>query len=471
MQMVAVTAKGIDKLIKEGIPKRTALGGGLYFSITQSGSASFGFRYKIKGKSFLIGLGAFCSTNNSLAIARTNALMYQGMVRQGIDPKAQFIERKELEKEVMLSAMVKEEFNQATFDRVALEYIHSKSAEWKNAKHHQQWINTLTTYAFPIIGKTPVSEIETAQVLKILKPIWTTKTETATRVRTRIELVLDYAEALKLRSGSNPARWRGHLATILPNAAKIRKIEHHLYGFQSVKKHFSTGAWLKLVKKQINQCLKNKKIPILVGGTGLYFEAITKGMSKIPNIDFKKRDKIRELQKKTGQRKFYELLLKLDPLVKNKIEPSDTQRSIRAYEVKKFTKKSIYEWYKLTKSEFKKFQIFKIFIDVPREKLLKNISNRAEQMFRNDCVKEVKYFLDLNIDPSLPANKIIGVKEIKNLLSGVLGLPQVKEAINIKTRQYAKRQVTWARGHMSDWNKLYSNSFSSLLKKILKVIS
>ena len=256
-----------------------------------------------------------------------------------------------------------------------------------------------------------------------------------------------------------------------PLKIDIRKIKHHLYGFQSVKKHFSTGAWLKLVKKQINQCLKNKKIPILVGGTGLYFEAITKGMSKIPNIDFKKRDKIRELQKKIGQRKFYELLLKLDPLVKNKIEPSDTQRSIRAYEVKKFTKKSIYEWYKLTKSEFKKFQIFKIFIDVPREKLLKNISNRAEQMFRNDCVKEVKYFLDLNIDPSLPANKIIGVKEIKNLLSGVLGLPQVKEAINIKTRQYAKRQVTWARGHMSDWNKLYSNSFSSLLKKILKVIS
>ena len=256
-----------------------------------------------------------------------------------------------------------------------------------------------------------------------------------------------------------------------PLKIDIRKIKHHLYGFQSVKKHFSTGAWLKLVKKQINQCLKNKKIPILVGGTGLYFEAITKGMSKIPNIDFKKRDKIRELQKKTGQRKFYELLLKLDPLVKNKIEPSDTQRSIRAYEVKKFTKKSIYEWYKLTKSEFKKFQIFKIFIDVPREKLLKNISNRAEQMFRNDCVKEVKYFLDLNIDPSLPANKIIGVKEIKNLLSGVLGLPQVKEAINIKTRQYAKRQVTWARGHMSDWNKLYSNNFSSLLKKILKATS
>jgi len=256
-----------------------------------------------------------------------------------------------------------------------------------------------------------------------------------------------------------------------PSKIDLKKTKHHLYGFQTAKKHFSTGAWLELVKKQINQCLKKKKIPILVGGTGLYFEAITKGMSKIPNIDFKARDKIRVLQKKLGQNKFYEKLLKLDPLIKNKIEPSDTQRTARAYEVKKFTKKSIFEWYKLTKSEFKQFQIFKIFIDVPREKLLKNISNRVEQMFKKDCIKEVKLFLALNIDPSLSANKIIGVKEIRDYLSGVLNIQQAKELINIKTRQYAKRQVTWARGHMSDWDKQYSNSFSSLSKKILKVLS
>ena len=256
-----------------------------------------------------------------------------------------------------------------------------------------------------------------------------------------------------------------------PSKIDLKKIKHHLYGFQSVRKHFSTGAWLKLVKKQINECLKNKKIPIIVGGTGLYFEAITKGISQIPNFDSKARDKIRILQKKVGQRKFYEKLLKLDSLVKKNIEPFDTQRSIRAYEVKKFTKKSIFEWNKLSKYEFKKFQIFKIFIDAPREKLLKKISSRAEQMFKNDCIKEVNFFLNLNIDPSLSANKIIGVREIKDYLLGVLSLTQAKELINIKTRQYAKRQVTWSRGHMSDWNKLYSNSFSSLSKKILKVIS
>jgi len=256
-----------------------------------------------------------------------------------------------------------------------------------------------------------------------------------------------------------------------PTKIDLKKIKHHLYGFQPAKKYFSTGTWLKLAKKQINKCLKNKKIPILVGGTGLYFEAITKGISKIPNIDFKERNKIRELQKKLGQNKFYEKLLKIDPLIKNNIEPSDVQRSIRAYEVKKSTKKSIFEWYKLTKSEFKKFQIIKIFIDAPREKLLKNISSRTKQMFENDCVKEVNFFLSLNIDFSLSVNKIIGVREIKDYLSGVLNLTEAQELINIKTRQYAKRQATWARGHMLDWNKLYSNSFSSLSKKILKVIS
>ena len=128
-------------------------------------------------------------------------------------------------------------------------------------------------------------------------------------------------------------------------------------------------------------------------------------------------------------------------------------------------------WYKLTTSEFKQFQIFKIFIDTPREKLLEKISNRVEQMFKDDCTKEVKLFLRLNIKPSLSVNKIIGVREIKNFILGVSSLKQTKELINIKTRQYAKRQVTWARGHMSDWNKQYSNSFSSLSKKILKAIS
>ena len=256
-----------------------------------------------------------------------------------------------------------------------------------------------------------------------------------------------------------------------PLKKDLKKIKHHLYGFISSKKHFSTGAWLSLAKEKIKLCLKKKKIPILVGGTGLYFEAITKGMSKIPNIDFKKRNIIRDLQVKLGQKEFYKKLLKLDPLVKNKIERFDMQRSIRAYEVKKFTKKSIYEWYKLTKSDFKEFEIYKIFLNSPREKILKNISKRTKGMIKNNCIDEVKNFLKLKVDPSLSVNKIIGVKEVKDYLDQKIDLNQVIELINIKTRQYAKRQVTWSRGHMTDWKREYSNSFSELSKNILKLLS
>ena len=256
-----------------------------------------------------------------------------------------------------------------------------------------------------------------------------------------------------------------------PSKADLRKVKHHLYGFISSKKHFSTGAWLTLVKQKIKLCLKKKKFPILVGGTGLYFEAITKGISKIPYISFKKRNKIRDLQIKLGQKEFYKALLILDPLVKSKIEPSDTQRSIRAYEVKKFTKKSIFEWYKLTKSDFKEFKIYKIYLDNPREKILKNILKRTKEMFKKNCISEVKNFLKLKVDPTLSTNKIIGVKEIKEYLEGKLDLNQTIELINIKTRQYAKRQVTWSRGHMRDWKREYSNSFGELSKKILKLLS
>ena len=212
-------------------------------------------------------------------------------------------------------------------------------------------------------------------------------------------------------------------------------------------------------------------MPIIVGGTGLYFNIITKGISKIPDIDIKTRNKVRNLFKKLGYKKFYNHLLKLDPKIKGRILPTDSQRLQRAYEVKLSTKKSLYDWFVNTKSDFSDFEIKKIFIDIPREVLLKNISIRTELMFKKKCVNEVKKFNALKINKTLSANKLIGVKEINDFLSKSISLEQCKELINIKTRQYAKRQNTWARGHMKNWNKLYSKKFSNLLKKSLKVVS
>ena len=256
-----------------------------------------------------------------------------------------------------------------------------------------------------------------------------------------------------------------------PTKAELKKIKHHLYGIISVKKYFSAGDWLKKAKKKINLCLKKKKIPIIVGGTGLYFNTITKGLIKIPDIDLKTRKKVRTLYKKLGFKKFYEQLIKLDPKVKNRLLATDSQRLQRAYEVKLKTKKSLFDWFGETKSDFLDFDIRKIFIDIPREELLTKILNRTEQMFKNKCVYEVKKFNSLKINKSLSANKLIGVKEINDYLDGIISIEKCKNLVNIKTRQYAKRQNTWARGHMKNWNKLYSKNFSILLKKTSKVVS
>ena len=256
-----------------------------------------------------------------------------------------------------------------------------------------------------------------------------------------------------------------------PGSSQMRKVKHHLYGIISVKKHFSAGDWLKQAKKKIKICLKKKKVPIIVGGTGLYFNTITKGISKIPNIDKKTRKKVRNLYKKLGIKRFYKQLLNLDPKIKYKIPQTDPQRLQRAYEVKLKTKKSLFDWFVNTKSDFLDFEIKKIFIETPRELLLEKISIRTEQMFRNKCINEVKKFNRLKINKNLSVNKLIGVQEINDFLRGSISLEQCKDLINIKTRQYAKRQNTWARGHMKNWNKLYSKNLSNLLEKSLKVVS
>ena len=256
-----------------------------------------------------------------------------------------------------------------------------------------------------------------------------------------------------------------------PTFNQTKIVKHHLYGIITVKKHFSAGEWLKKVKIKINTCVKKKKIPIIVGGTGLYFNTITKGISKIPDIDLKTRNKVRNLYKKLGIKKFYNALIKLDPKSKGRILPTDPQRIQRAYEVKLKTKKSLYEWFEKTKSDFLEFDIRKIFIEIPRDILLNKISMRTEQMFKKKCINEVKKFNNLKVNKSFSANKLIGVQEINDYLKGLITLEQCKDLINIKTRQYAKRQNTWARGHMKNWNKLYSKNFSNLLKKSLKVVT
>ena len=250
-----------------------------------------------------------------------------------------------------------------------------------------------------------------------------------------------------------------------PNLKDYQKIRHHLYGFHNVKNNFSTGDWLKLTIKKINEIKKRKHIPILVGGTGLYYKALTEGLVRIPNIPVRFRNKIRSLHKALGQKSFYKKLLKLDPTSKNKINSTDAQRSIRAYEVKAFTNKSLHDWFKNTKSYFKNEDFLKIYIDFSRQELIKRINLRTEKMLKSGAIEEVKRFIKLKVRRDKSVNKAIGIDEIKKYLNNEKDLSEIKENISIKTRQYAKRQSTWARGHMMSWFKVKPQETNKFLKK------
>ncbi len=251
-----------------------------------------------------------------------------------------------------------------------------------------------------------------------------------------------------------------------PSFKDYQNIKHHLYGFHSVKNNFSTGDWLKLAIKKINEIKRRKKIPIIIGGTGLYFKAILEGLVKIPNIPIKFRNKIRNLHKNLGQRIFYKNLIEIDPKSKNKIDSTDIQRSIRAYEVKKFTNKSIHDWYQNTKPVYEDKDFFKIYINFPRERLISKIILRTEKMIKMGAIREVEKFIKLNVKMDKSVNKAIGITEIKEYLHKEKKLNEIKEKISIKTRQYAKRQSTWARGNMKNWFQLEPFDIEKFLKKI-----
>ena len=255
------------------------------------------------------------------------------------------------------------------------------------------------------------------------------------------------------------------ILTARPKKKDQKNIKHHLYGFQSVKKNFSTGQWLTLAKKKIKEIQKKNKTPILVGGTGLYFKAITEGLVKIPKVPLKLRNHIRNLQKKLGQDEFYKKLIKLDPLVKNKINSKDPQRSIRAYEVKEYSKVSLIDWFKKTDKKFEDKDFLKIYINFPRPNLIEKINKRVDEMLKNGAVNEVKRFLKIKVKKDKSSNKIIGISEIDKFLRGEYDLRTTKDLISTKTRQYAKRQSTWARGQMFNWQKIDCIDLPTFIKK------
>ena len=192
---------------------------GLYLQVTKNGTKSWLFRYNspLTAKQREMGLGPLSLV--SLAAARELTIECRRQLLNGLDPLE---ERKQVKRAQQLANA-----KSITFQEAAEKCIESKKPEWKNAKHAQQWSNTLTTYAYPIFGDIAVSDVDTNLVLKAIEPIWISKAETASRVRQRIETVLDWARARGYAEGENPARLRGHLDNILAKTAKVKRVKHH----------------------------------------------------------------------------------------------------------------------------------------------------------------------------------------------------------------------------------------------------
>jgi integrase len=213
-QLNRLSVKRIEAMKRPGL---FCDGGGLYVQVSPEQTKSWVFRYQINHRSRKMGLGEVGRI--SLNDARKAAYAAHLLVKDGRDPLEERNARK--------AAVAVERAKLTTFRECALGYIDANKDAWKNAKHASQWLSTLETYAFPVIGKLPVGAVDEGHLMKILGPIWRTKTETASRVRSRIEKILDRAKVMKLRTGDNPAKWTGHLDQLLPHRNQVAPVKHH----------------------------------------------------------------------------------------------------------------------------------------------------------------------------------------------------------------------------------------------------
>jgi tRNA dimethylallyltransferase len=300
------------------------------------------------------------------------------------------------------------------------------------------------------------------KIILIAGPTGSGKSEIALRLAKKINGEIINADSMQVYK---------EIKILSARPESYSNVSHYLYGNISVKNNFSAGEWLKKVKLNLNKIIKKKKQPIFVGGTGLYFKLLTEGISNIPKIPDSIRTKARKLNAKLGNDEFYDLLIKLDPLIHNRIKKNDTHRLIRAYEVVTFTKKSLIDWQKKNKNYFSNYHFVKIFINPENSFLQKLLRLRLKKMFELGAVNEVKKFLKLKINKSLPVNKILGIEEIKKYLDKKIPLEQAFEETFIRTRRYVKRQRTWFRGHMKDWTSIFNPNFDILTKKIINLVT
>ena len=239
-----------------------------------------------------------------------------------------------------------------------------------------------------------------------------------------------------------------------------KNIKHHLYGFVSVKKNFSTGSWCKLAVKKIKEINQKGKIALVVGGTGLYFKALTDGLSEIP-----------EVPKKNMNSKLSKEYILKNPKIFSGISINDKQRLHRALSVYNHTGKPLWMWQKKNKKNFKRGEFIKIFLQLDKPEIENRIKERFEKMLQQGAIQEAENFKKIRVNSINSSNFIIGLKEISEFLNKKISLNELKEKVAVRSRQYAKRQLTWQRGQMKDWKGFTDTNYLDLRKKILSYLS
>ena len=249
---------------------------------------------------------------------------------------------------------------------------------------------------------------------------------------------------------------------------KKEKIKHHCYGFLDGDINWSVGKWINEINKILKDVIKRNKVPIVVGGTGFYFKAITDGLSPIPDIDKSIRLKIENDLEKNGLTELQKRLALIDPKASEKINPNDRQRIMRALEVYEGTNKKISDFWLMKREKIINYKSINFKIDADREWIYKNCDLRVDYMFENGAVEEVRHLLTKNYSENSPIMKAIGVDEITSFLNNDITIDRVLELIKFKTHQYAKRQITWINNQMISWNSINTQYSNKIINEIIK---
>ena len=257
------------------------------------------------------------------------------------------------------------------------------------------------------------------------------------------------------------------ILTARPDIGK-EKIKHHCYGFLDGDIKWSVGKWIHEINEILKDVIKRKKVPIIVGGTGLYFKAVTDGLSPIPDIDKSIRLKIENELEKNGLEKLQKRLFLIDPKASKKINPNDRQRIMRALEVYEGTNKKISDFWLMNREKIINYKSINFKIDADREWIYKNCDLRVDYMFENGVIEEVRRLLNKNYSKNSPIMKAIGVDEITSFLNNDITFDRALDLIKFKTHQYAKRQITWINNQMISWNSINTQYSNKIINKIIK---